>query len=67
MSLWGADPDTGRASFARREWCGFPDLVEGPAEALLTRRGPDAAEGGPARRIRDRRRRPSAGRERGGR
>ncbi len=67
MSRWGADPDAGRVYFARREWCGFPDLAEGPAEALLKRREPSAAEGDPAQRIRDRRRRPSVPRERGGR
>ncbi|MDA2814227.1 hypothetical protein O4J56_26500 [Nocardiopsis sp. RSe5-2] len=49
---------------ARREWCGIPDLDGDPAEALLGRRAPGAGRaaesGGPAQRIRDRRRRRNA-------
>ncbi|MDA2808445.1 hypothetical protein [Nocardiopsis suaedae] len=64
MSWCGTGSGAVGEYLARREWCGIPDLAEDPAQTLLGKRRPGtertAESGGPAQRIRDRRRRRSA-------
>lgn len=64
MSWCGTGAEAAAGYLARREWCAIPDLEEHPAEAIPGKRRPGtdraAENGGPAQRIRDRRRRRDA-------